>query len=470
MEYEKHRNIITGLVPGNILSDEHCSVKYQELPVILEELDAFFYNNGGEKITCVAISIQNSVLLAVVILYLLSENKNFFLLPANSASSDKAPFFCDRILTGASNGNDRSTLLSLLVLTKNEGFVKKKHQPDPLSGYIFLASSGTSGPSKYICYNAGNLIENAKKCVTRFTIVNSTKVLITVPVSHMYGLGVGLLPSLVAGAGFRLIERNNIIKLFTNVTEFKPGITLITPALARMVLLSNKKIPHCRTYISAGEKMDPRTHKEFELNNGLLVNLYGCTELGAIATSTTDAESRFMGTVRPLENVNVMISNEEPGEILVQHDAGFTGYLDDEGIIRPPAMTVPTYYRTKDAGTSAGNGDFIVSGRIDNCVNRSGFLISLDEIESTLKSLFSSFRQVVVFESDVANTILPRLIAVCEIDETNDHDDSRVKIKCKESMSRYSIPDEFIFLLDIPKLNNGKADRLYLKRSYGSLK
>ncbi len=470
MGYQKHKNIITGFDAGNAINDEHSSITYAALSGILEQVDSFFENYKKNEMDCVGVCMQNSVLQAVVILYLMAEEINFFLYSSNSVTDKSIPFFCDTILTADTDGLN---VMASLSLQPNPGFVKEQAVQPAGAGYVFFASSGSSGPAKYVCYKGSNLINNAKKCVNRFSFHAASRVLVTVPVNHMYGLGAGLLPALIAGAAVRLIEKNNVIKLFTHIAAFKPHTTLITPAITKMILILNKDLSGCRRYITAGEKTDAHTHRNFESRYGTLINLYGCTELGAIATSLpgdVHAESRVMGAVYPLEGVQIMINEGLYSEILVQHDAGFEGYVNREGKIVLPEFTSEGYYRTKDAGNETRQNGFIVSGRIDNCVNRSGFIVSLDEVEAKLKSLFDNFRQVIVFEGESVNGVTPRLMAMCEITDELIPDEKLVKATCNSNMGRYAVPEEFIFVQEMPRLHNGKADRLFIKKNYSTIK
>lgn len=473
MEYQKYKNIITCFNPDNVWCDEYGDVEYQAFPRMLEELNASFEGYRKEGISCLGLFMPNSVLQAIVVLYLLSENINFFIASGNSNGSPQFPSFCDKILTVAPRTSRERSLTDQINWSPNPGYVKNKCTPPPNSGLAYFSSSGTSGAAKYICFKAANLIRNAKKCIDRFSVYSGSRLLITVPVSHMYGMGVGLLPALIMGANACLIEKNNVIKFFRYVAEFNPDIVLITPMLAKMILTLNKDIPRRRIYISAGERIDPRTYRDFESRYGLLVNLYGCTELGAIGTSPLDeanATSRLMGVIHPLPDVSVLINEGPHSEICVCHDAGFEGYAGQNGEIQPPELSDQAYYRTKDAGRSHQNDGFVISGRIDNCVNRSGFLLSLDEVESKLKTLFDGFGQIVVFEEADTGRILPRLIAVCETAGDTGVGDMFVKDICRRHMSRYAVPDEFIYVQTIPKLHNGKVDRIFVKNNYNSLK
>jgi acyl-coenzyme A synthetase/AMP-(fatty) acid ligase len=460
MAYEKHRDIILGFIPSNTLCDEHGAIRYADLPGMLDEVDAFFNRHQKSQVFCVGLPVQNNLLQAMVILYLLSEKINFFLFSGNS-TNQQMPFFCDKILKIPSKD------LAALELIDNPGYVDKDREIKKGSGAVFLSSSGTSGPVKYVYFKQEKLIQNARNCISRFGFNSKSRILVPVPVGHMYGLGVGLLPALVAGANICLIEKNNIIKLFEMLAGFGPDFTLINPTVCKMILLLDKNISSETVYITAGEKLEEKIHEEFESKYGLLINLFGCTELGAIGTSLTDdVQSRVGGVLRPMDGVEIIISQEHKEEIVCRHNAGFEHYIDQYGDTDATRSTDNTFYNTRDRGMDAGNGNFKVMGRIDNCVNRAGFLISLEEIESSLKELFAGLRQVVVFEASVQESMLTRLVAVCETAGRFELDENEISKICRKKMRRYFIPDEFHFVQDMPRLGNGKPDRFFLKNNY----
>jgi acyl-coenzyme A synthetase/AMP-(fatty) acid ligase len=59
-----------------------------------------------------------------------------------------------------------------------------------------------------------------------------------------------------------------------------------------------------------------------------------------------------------------------------------------------------------------------------------------------------------------------RLVAVCELADGMDPDDKAVKDICRNKMSRHQVPDEFYFVRNLPRLNNGKPDRIFIIHNY----
>lgn len=436
---------------NNHIADRTCCLRYEEVEDIMERLDVYFSSKG--RIACLAMATENTVSGALMILYLLSRRINVFLLPPQAPVDKSIPVFCDRILSVDGGHPDIPSL---------------RDHPDfegggitPGSGAVLLASSGTTGTPKYVRFDGGNLLRNARNCLERFRYSAGSKVLIPVPIGHMYGLGVGLLPALMAGADIRLIDRNNAIKLKEHQASFQPDITLVTPTVIRMLLLLPKSRGQQGMFITAGEKITGKDFRGFESAYGPLFNLYGCTELGAIATSTSEGE-RSDGLLKPLEGVEVKIDAD--GQVRCRHNAPFTSYVDTRG--RLLAGTTEEWFSTKDMGMAERDGNFRVLGRMDHCVNRSGYLVSLDEVGSCLENLFQGIRQAIVLDAGVEKGLTTKLIAVCEVSEEEAFDPDIIRKICQDNLNKQMIPDEFHFIRDMPRLTNGKADRALLVRQY----
>lgn len=463
MPYTKHKNIIRNYSAANILKDESISIIYEELSDILQKFHNYFYNKGINKRTCVALYMENTVLHAIVILYFLSEQINFYLLSSSPQLKASIPEFCDKVVKlnisefGPGKRVEKTVSVHLNPLFLQSDEIKKYN-----GGFVFVSSSGTTGKRKIIRHSAGNLLLNASNCVNRFEINNASRILISVPINHMYGLGVGLIPALISGACLCIINKTNILKLFDTISEFSPSITLLTPSIIRMLLKLNKKISAKTAYISAGEKLGDNLHESFEKNYALLLNLYGSSELGAIGTSPmNDNMSRYNGAFKPLNGVDIKI-DKSTGQILCDHKYGAEVYVDSFGNELQSISSKGDYVNTKDIGAYDGSL-FQVLGRSDNQINRSGFLVLLEEVEREIKRLFPEFEHVVVFEEAPENQVLGKLVAVCETYGRNNLETHKMRSICQRELARYLQPDEFFLTEKIPKLHNGKPDRIKIK-------
>jgi len=472
MSYEKHRQVIKDYRSDNVLCDGDLSIPYAAVPGILSEVDVFFTQQRKSEIACVGVIMENTVAHALLVLYFLSEEINFFLLSVDSPVHNGVPAFCDRILTLVKGPHSGPLAGRHIQMMPNPACHGAPMDLKPGSAGACFSSSGTSGRAKYICFRHIPLLRNAGNCLERFGINSASKVLIPVPVSHMFGLGVGLLPALLAGASICLIEKNNIVKLLGKTAEFRPSVTLLTPAVIRMLLLLNKRSISAGMYITAGEKISRQTYLDFERNYGTLLNLYGCTEMGAIAVSSgeqQDAEARTGGFIKPLPHVELRMGEAPAMQLLCRHNAGFETYIDSNGMMLSTPAFMDGWYATSDTGVPHPEQGFRVIGRMDHCVNRSGFLVSLDEIGTILEDKFAEIRQAVVFESEDAATLTTKLTAVCELAGEHLLEGRTARSACKSLMNRHQVPDEFYFIRNMPRLGSGKPDRKFIIANYKTL-
>jgi acyl-coenzyme A synthetase/AMP-(fatty) acid ligase len=292
-----------------IIDGEHA-LSPDSIEKIEARLDRSFCTEGGAS-QCIMFRSGNDVGSSVLLAYLIKRKINFFVQGNYNQVSSQSdiPSFCDRVLTLA-RGYEPDSLENAIVLEVNRDCVRCDLL-NPLSGYVIFASSGTTGSRKYICFSSTKLLLNASKIVDRFGLSGLSKVLIPVPISHSYGFKVGLLPSMIAGATLRVIDRNNIVKLIGAINDFQPDIVLLTPTLCKMMQVMDVKNKKKALFISAGDKLNEQLYRSFELKFGTLLNLYGCTELGAMAISSEDErdDDRMTGAIKPLKGVNIQLDH-----------------------------------------------------------------------------------------------------------------------------------------------------------------
>ncbi|TRX60211.1 long-chain fatty acid--CoA ligase [Fulvivirga sp. M361] len=441
-----------------IIGNGHFMVRYEDLPAIFRYWDNTYVFNTKR---CIGLSLGNDPLSVVVLIYFIYKKINGYI--SSEILADKFPAFCDQILTLPDHLKEWRPDQLQLQLHDNPGWktLKPGRAIKEFSGMI-LSSSGTTGKAKYIYFKHEDLLRNALNVVDRFGFSRGQRLFITVPVTHMFGLGVGVLPAVLASANIFLTGKANIIKFLEGHSVFTPHFTLVSPALCRMAITLKKKVHSRSLYISAGERLDTRSYEAFEDQFGELVNLYGSSELGAIATSPegdNNKKERWEGALTPLQGIDIQL-DKRYGEILCHHPASFTAYLDEEGC----RMERSEWHLTKDVGKDCEANAFKVSGRIDHCVNRSGFLISLDEIESKLKGLFPEISGLIVFERPGDQNSGAEIIAVYEKSDAGGPSEEEIKLRSGKNLNKHLVPDAVYLVPEIKKLSSGKPDRNYMKQ------
>ena len=452
-------DLLTKLVSNNIVYDENSSITYSQLVNSTKELDKIFDHKGKDSIQCVHIPIQNDINTTRLILYLLTKGINFYM-GSGSVRYQGTPHFCDMILS--SEATRHRNLVADYQLTENLNYVKTNGLI-PSCGYVIFSTSGSTGAPKYVVYKSCNLVANALKISERLGLKKNKKILVPVPIGHMYGFGVGVLPAILKGASLSLIAKNNVIKLYDYLQRFKPNITLLTPTVCKMLITLSKNIDANTLYITAGDKISEEAYNQFESKFGELINLYGCTELGAIATSDNRKSKRLKGILTPLDGISIKLDQYSKGEICCKHDCSFEGYIDQNGERILAKAKDGEWFRTKDLGINLGTNQFKILGRIDHCINRLGFLVSFQEIETAIQNLFIDIDQIIVLFHSDDSMKNGRLIAFCSPGDFQVQRKIEIKSICREKLPSHLVPDDFCFMKKLPCLSNGKPDRLLLK-------
>ncbi len=438
------------------------------MEALFKLLDNYFSQNVAAGFQCINLQVSNKRNHMVIIAYFLSRRISLYL--SSQKSNGQPPAFSDYILNISAENDNGKDITSGLVLKRNSNFAGTGYQYKINEGHIFFRSSGSTGVPKFICFTAKNLIRNARNCVDFFSLNKKSRVLITVPIYHMYGFGVGLLPGLLCNAEVYLIEQTNVVKLYQCITEFVPDYVLITPALIRMMLTVKFKLTHKCTFITAGERITVREYMQFRERFGNIVNIYGCSEMGAMAASVyTDgiAVNSSEESLRAMPGVIISIAEKPRGEILCRSDAGFSFYTDEQGN-QLPLPDGDGWYHTSDLGEWADDNSFLIAGRIDNCINLSGFLTCLSEIECAVEKALPEVKRVVILSSQDDLQDQAQLIAVCEAEPeaAGGLTVPEARKRCRKVMPLHTIPGQFLFLSKLPLLENGKPDMTQLKRNY----
>jgi acyl-coenzyme A synthetase/AMP-(fatty) acid ligase len=462
---------LAGFSENQIWVDENTSLSGGELSALLAKIDQYLGWRLKER-KCIAFVMENSVYHALVLLYLFRQELNFYLVSTYSPLKSTSPAFCDIMLSLHAVNNDTDDFLNSIRIVLNPAYVyAPKSDEVPESGCVYLSSSGTTGDAKFVFYTQKSMMQNARNVALALHFVPSSKVLISVPVMHMYGLGAGLLAAITSGSSLCLIGNNNVIKLLQQLSNFRPDIALVNFTLVRMMVTLNKQVSSRCLYVTAGEKTDSKIYKSFESSFGILCNLYGCTELGAVAISPLGAaqqDDRISGLLYPLSDTQVEIRSTTTGVLFCRHGAAFEGYVDSLARISDKKGNVDSWYETGDLAEEYPGQAFKIRGRKDNCINRSGFLVSLEEINSLLQNLYPELTQVIVFESAQPNPMASgalKLVAVCQ-SEIPPAEGSRILEDCRSKMHRYLVPDLIYIIPKLPRLPSGKPDIKMIIQNY----
>ncbi len=463
----------------NILTDGQFTATYAELPERLAAFTDYFAKQGIARAACLALECPNTLPGALTLLYLLQQEISFVLLPPSeqgeAASEWKPiPHFCQYRLVvkrapAAIAEEWEANPAHFLLLEGNPTYQSPADPMLQTAGLLFLRTSGSMGASKLVVHEQDKLIGNARNCLQKYGFTTSDRVVIPVPIAHMYGLGAEFLPAVMAGAAIDLQDKMNLLKYLAREKRFQPTIAFVTPTFCDMLLKGFKtQRTGYKVIVTSGQRINADLFCAFnERVNGCLVNQYGSSEMGAIAAcdpgDPVDVKDRAIG--QPMSGVQFRIHNPHLesgiGELQCRHPYGFEGYVDENGVWL--AQTKPDeWYSTGDLAKPDANGDIYVIGRAQNSVNRSGYLVLFSDIERIMEQ-FEQIKQVVVVASIKEGRRGQQLIAFCVLESNATLDSQQIRTNCFDRLPNYAVPDDVSVVDSLPLLPSGKVDQRMLQ-------
>ncbi|UCH96072.1 MAG: acyl--CoA ligase [Candidatus Aminicenantes bacterium] len=459
----------------NIITDGTYQCTYHELIEIFAALDQFFGKSAVSPGDCSVLICGNSLPEAVLLLWLLYRKRHFLLLPRGGLVFSLPEFCQHKILVDLNSpGLDIKVPDTNLAIEPNPGFSADASLPGA-GGSIFLKTSGSTAEPKLVMHSHEGFVQNAVNCIKRFEITPNDRLLIPVPIYHMYALGAAIIPGIIAGASINLLEKTNIITYLDREKQYQPNVSFLTPPLCHMFLRTRKSPYRYRLVVTAGDRITPAVFENFETKFGKLVNLYGSTELGAIATNklADPLNIRSNGILETMPGVTMDFTDKESendpekvSEIICSHDYGFDAYVDKKG--RKITAETAKPFRTKDLGKRISTNRFQVVGRTGNSVNRHGILVAFSEVESIIEQGIEEVAHAVVTGGKEDITRGKKMIAWCELKPGTKLNDRDLRSRCFDMMLRHMVPDEVRVIKEIPRLPNGKFDRKKLAALQGA--
>jgi malonyl-CoA/methylmalonyl-CoA synthetase len=270
-----------------------------------------------------------------------------------------------------------------------------ERQPNDLA--VICYTSGTTGRSKGAMISHGNLLSNARTLVAAWGFTSNDVLLHALPLYHIHGLFVALHCALLSRMKVLLqpkFDVNAVLAALARATVMMGVPTFYTRLLADE-RLNREAVRNVRLFISGSAPLLTETFDQFAARTGhRILERYGMTETGMIASNPLDGERRAGTVGRPLPGVQVRITSQDgatlpPGEIgnvEVKGPNVFQGYW------RMPEKTATEfradgYFITGDLGTLEPDGYLRLIGRAKDLIISGGLNVYPKEIEEAIDAL-----------------------------------------------------------------------------------
>lgn len=248
------------------------------------------------------------------------------------------------------------------------------------------------------------------------------------------------------------------------------------PSLLRLFLeyaAADKATWQSLKYIfSAGEALSPALVDYYRKMgaSARLENLYGPTESTIYATAYSS--SNYQGTLhmpigKPLPHVGTCVIDDHgdrlpagiPGELCLGGEALSVGYLKDSNKTDQAFFQDANgkrWYRSGDLVRCLSDGNIEYLGRIDDQVKLRGYRIELGEIDAILNKISGINLAVTRIEGEGELSNLVSFYEGVEVPE------EEIRQFLGSFLPAYMIPDQFVFVPALPILPSGKIDKQQL--------
>ncbi|HZG91706.1 MAG TPA: AMP-binding protein [Pseudonocardia sp.] len=355
---------------------------------------------------------------------------------------------------------------------------------------LLVYTSGTTGRPRGVRLSHRALLANREQtgAVRPSPVTPVDRVLLALPLFHVYGLAAGLLQSCWVGATVVLTERFDAEQVAEVLAEQRVSVLAGVPSMFRALLdLPPARLRAATTGVrlctSGGAPLPPRWLADFQEATGLSIfEGYGLTEGGPVITTTAIGGVAKAGSVgRPLPGIELRLVDtagrpldEESEPDPDDPDADSSDPALDTGIVAlrgpnlfsgywPDGAGGPDregWFRTADVGFLDADGDLHLVDRSSDVVIVSGFNVYPREVEQVLLELPGIAEAAVVGVPDDRTGEQVKAVLVREGADRPTAE--QVREHCQERLARFKVPAAIEFVTALPRTPTGKVARRQL--------
>jgi len=359
------------------------------------------------------------------------------------------------------------------ALSAGEGRDYEAGNIDPGSHpFAILFTAGTTGKPKGVEVSHANVLETSARTVAAIGLRDDDIVVGLSGLFHAFGVGPGVLGTLLAGASMVVQDDFDAGATLSLVERHRATIHYGVPPLFHAELREQAQRPRdlssLRGGMIAGGALSDEvlTQVRTEICPGLQV-AYSLTEAASVVAVTRPddpAEKRRFTVGRPLPGTAIRVLDpageelpvESVGEISVKGPGVMIGYL------RQPKESAAQFdergfLRTGDLGMVDQEGYVHLVGRRREVIIRRGLNVYPREVEERLEAHPAVDRAVVVAIPD--DTLGEGICACLVLEEGALTTPGEIRDWCRFALADYKVPDQVRFLEELPTTGTGKVRR-----------
>lgn len=333
-------------------------------------------------------------------------------------------------------------------------------------------TSGTTGASKGAVLTHRNFVVNAVNLLTCWQFTAGDRMLLTLPLFHVHGLGNGIHCWLASGCMLRLTERFAHERAAGWMTEFQPTVFFGVPTMyVRMLEWPEETAAAIgkgmRLFVSGSAPLPAQVLEDFRARFGhTILERYGMSETLMNLTNPYVGERRAGSVGLPMPGVSVRnldpdgndVADGETGELYLRGPNLFAGYWRREEATA--AAHRDGWFRTGDIAVRSADGYYTLQGRRSDLIISGGFNIYPREIEEFLAEQPGVKEVAVAAAADARRGEVPVAYVVAE----GEFDAGALERACRAHLASFKIPRAFVAVEALPRTALGKIQKHLLPK------
>jgi long-chain acyl-CoA synthetase len=362
---------------------------------------------------------------------------------------------------------------------------------DPVGGGEDIAllcyTTASRGSARGVMLSHRALLANVEQVasIEPPPVTADDRMLVAIPLFHVYGLGVGLLQCAYTGATAVLAERFDAQVALADCVRHEVTVVLGVPTMyTELAALPEDELARglatARQLISGAAPLRPKVLAAIEQATGLGVyEGYGLTETSPVLTATMVTGYPKPGSVgRPIPGVELKLVEDDPVEPAATDDELLAELEEEEGVTGLVCVRGPNlfsgywpdgaggpdsdgWFRTSDVGYLDTDGDLHLVDRANDMIIVNGFNVYPHEVEDVIAELPEVAEVAVVGVLDDRSGEAVKAVVV--VVPGGALSEQQVVDQCSAKLARYKVPSTVEFADELPHTVTGKLHRTKLR-------
>jgi malonyl-CoA/methylmalonyl-CoA synthetase len=251
---------------------------------------------------------------------------------------------------------------------------------------LIAYTSGTTGAPKGAMLSHGNLLSSVEALRLAWRWTRDDRLILSLPLFHLHGLGVGLHGTLATGASAVVLPKFEEVAVLDAAAASSATLFFGVPTMYARLAASERvgELSRLRLCVSGSAPLPADLHRTLSSRAGQRVlERYGMTETVMNISNPYDGERRPGSVGLPLPGVEVRLSAD--GEILLRGPNVFSGYWRRPDATKE-AFDENGWFSTGDLGELASDGYVTIKGRSKELIITGGYNVYPREVEDVLSS------------------------------------------------------------------------------------